>query len=102
MFNIFTEHFENGNLEQTAKKNQSNYSLILGKLISDIITFVSDLINDDVFSKCKRGVKIINCARGGIIDEDALLRALNNGQCGGAGLDVFVEVILPTRATIFH
>ena len=56
--------------------------------------FVSDLINDEVFSKCKRGVKIINCARGGIVDEDALLKALNDGRCGGAGLDVFVEVTL--------
>lgn len=36
-----------------------------------------DLINDDVFNKCKKGVKIINVARGGIIDEAALLRALN-------------------------
>ena len=50
------------------------------------------MINDDVFSRCKRGVRVINCARGGIIDEDALLRALESGQCGGAGLDVFVEV----------
>jgi len=36
-----------------------------------------DLINDDVFNKCKKGVKIINVARGGIVDEAALLRALN-------------------------
>ena len=54
--------------------------------------FISDLINDEVLGKCKRGVKIINCARGGIVDDDALLIALNNGQCGGAGLDVFVDV----------
>ncbi len=52
----------------------------------------ADMINDDVFGKCKPGMKVINCARGGIIDEEALIRALNNGQCGGAGLDVFVDV----------
>ncbi|KAL7865478.1 hypothetical protein SRHO_G00107250 [Serrasalmus rhombeus] len=49
------------------------------------------LLNDVSFAKCKRGVKVVNCARGGIIDEAALLRALESGQCGGAGLDVFVE-----------
>lgn len=51
-----------------------------------------DLINAKVLALCRKGVKIINCARGGIIDEDALLDALNSGQCGGAGLDVFLEV----------
>ncbi|XP_038645387.1 D-3-phosphoglycerate dehydrogenase [Scyliorhinus canicula] len=49
------------------------------------------LLNDETFAKCKKGVKVINCARGGIIDEEALLRALDSGQCGGAGLDVFEE-----------
>ncbi len=39
---------------------------------------------------CKKGVRVINCARGGIIDEECLLNALENGQCAGAGLDVFV------------
>ena len=50
------------------------------------------MINAEAFAKCKKGVKIINCARGGIVDEDALLEALKIGQCGGAGLDVFVQV----------
>ena len=54
--------------------------------------FCSGLLNDESFAKCKKGVKVINCARGGIIDEAALLRALESGQCGGAGLDVYVEV----------
>jgi D-3-phosphoglycerate dehydrogenase / 2-oxoglutarate reductase len=47
------------------------------------------LLNDEVFGKCKKGVRVVNCARGGIIDEGALLRALKSGQVGGAALDVF-------------
>lgn len=47
------------------------------------------LLNDEAFRKCKKGVRVINCARGGIIDEGALLRALESGQAGGAALDVF-------------
>jgi len=56
-----------------------------------LIEQTKNLINDDVFNKCKKGVKIINVARGGIVDEAALLRALNDGKCGGAGLDVLTE-----------
>jgi D-3-phosphoglycerate dehydrogenase len=47
------------------------------------------LLNDEVFRKCKKGVRVVNCARGGIVDEGALLRALESGQVGGAALDVF-------------
>ncbi|XP_076810139.1 D-3-phosphoglycerate dehydrogenase-like [Clavelina lepadiformis] len=56
-----------------------------------LIPQTKGLLNDASFAKCKKGVRVINCARGGIIDEDALLRALQSGQCGGAGLDVYVE-----------
>ena len=49
------------------------------------------MINDAVFAKCKRGVRFVNVARGGIIDEEALLRALVSGRCGGAALDVFTQ-----------
>jgi D-3-phosphoglycerate dehydrogenase len=47
------------------------------------------LLNDATFALCKKGVRVVNCARGGIIDEKALLRALESGQAGGAALDVF-------------
>ncbi|XP_047457942.1 D-3-phosphoglycerate dehydrogenase [Mugil cephalus] len=60
------------------------------------------LLNDESFAKCKKGVKVVNCARGGIIDEDALLRALESGQCGGAGLDVFVEEPPKNRSLVEH
>ena len=39
----------------------------------------------------KKGVRIINCARGGLVDEQALVDALNSGQVAGAAFDVFVE-----------
>ena len=47
------------------------------------------LFNAERFSKCKKGVRIINTARGELIDEQALLAALQSGHVGGAGLDVF-------------
>lgn len=50
------------------------------------------LLNDSTFAQCKKGVCVVNCARGGIVDEGALLRALQSGQCAGAALDVFTEV----------
>jgi D-3-phosphoglycerate dehydrogenase len=47
------------------------------------------LFNDATLSKCKPGVRLINVARGGVIDEPALLRALNSGLVSQAALDVF-------------
>ncbi len=47
-----------------------------------------NLFNDTTFSQMKRGAFIINVTRGEIIDGDALVRALKDGRCGGAGLDV--------------
>ena len=49
------------------------------------------MVNAAAFAKMKKGVKIVNCARGGIVDEAALAAALASGQCGGCGFDVFVE-----------
>lgn len=49
----------------------------------------SKIFNDENFAKMKKGVRIINVARGGVIDEDALMRALDNGTVAQAALDVF-------------
>jgi D-3-phosphoglycerate dehydrogenase len=49
------------------------------------------MIGRDELARCKRGVRIINCARGGIIDEMALLEAIESGHVAGAALDVFVQ-----------
>lgn len=47
-----------------------------------------DLICAATLAKCKKGVKVINVARGGIINEADLLSSLESGQCGGAAIDV--------------
>lgn len=48
-----------------------------------------NMISREQLAVMKDGVRIINCARGGIIDEEALLEALESGKVAGAGLDVF-------------
>ncbi|WP_031555200.1 phosphoglycerate dehydrogenase [Parvularcula oceani] len=48
-----------------------------------------NILSGEALSKTKRGVRIINCARGGLIDERALAEALDAGQVAGAALDVF-------------
>ncbi len=50
--------------------------------------------------KTKRGVRIINCARGGLIDEAALVQALQDGHVAGAALDVFEVEPLPSDSSL--
>ena len=64
---------------------------------SDIITVhvprtkeTLGMIGRQALARAKRGVLVVNAARGGIVDEEALLEALNDGRVGGAALDVFV------------
>lgn len=49
------------------------------------------MIGADAFASMKDGVRIVNCARGGVIDEDALLGAIQAGKVAGAALDVYEE-----------
>src|SRR5271157_3804938 len=51
----------------------------------------ANMIGKDQFAKMKNGVRVINCARGGIIDENALHDALVSGKVAGAALDVYAE-----------
>ena len=51
----------------------------------------ANMIGKDQFAKMKKGVRVINCARGGIIDENALHDALVSGKVAGAALDVYAE-----------
>jgi D-3-phosphoglycerate dehydrogenase len=47
------------------------------------------IVGREAFAKMKRGVRVINCARGGLVDEDALYDAIKSGTVAGAALDVF-------------
>ncbi|WP_306366680.1 phosphoglycerate dehydrogenase [Nocardiopsis sp. CC223A] len=49
------------------------------------------LIGEEALHKVKPNVRVINAARGGILDEDALYRALKDGRVAGAGIDVFAK-----------
>ena len=60
------------------------------------------LIGAEELAKMKAGVILINCARGGVIDETALLEFLNNGHIGGAGLDAFMNEPTPNPALLNH
>ncbi|KHD84395.1 D-3-phosphoglycerate dehydrogenase [Heyndrickxia ginsengihumi] len=54
-----------------------------------LIKDTKHLINEAFLAKTKKGVRLVNCARGGLIDEHALLAALHSGHVAGAALDVF-------------
>lgn len=63
---------------------------------SDVVTVhipggagTKGMIGRDALAKCRKGARIINCARGGIVDEAALAEALQSGQIAGAAIDVF-------------
>ncbi|HEV2561292.1 MAG TPA: phosphoglycerate dehydrogenase [Rhizomicrobium sp.] len=72
---------------------------------ADFITLHTPLTNDtrniisaDAITKMKKGARVINCARGGLVDEAALKAALDSGHLAGAALDVFEEE--PAKANV--
>ncbi|MES2692752.1 MAG: phosphoglycerate dehydrogenase [Verrucomicrobiota bacterium] len=66
---------------------QSDYITVHMPLTDD----TKYMIDEAAFEKCKKGLRIFNCARGGIIKESALIAALKSGKVAAAGLDVFED-----------
>lgn len=60
------------------------------------------ILGKEEFAKMKDGAVVINTARGGVVDEDALLEALNSGKLYGAGIDVFVGEPSPKPELVNH
>jgi len=66
---------------------QSDFISIHVPLTND----TKNLVNAESFAKMKDGIKLINCARGGIVDEAALVEAVKSGKVSGAAFDVFAK-----------
>lgn len=60
------------------------------------------LLGKEEIAKMKDGVAVVNCARGGVIDEEALIEALDSGKVSFAGLDVFVNEPTPSEKVLSH
>ena len=60
----------------------------------------TNLFNEQTLAKMKKSAYLINCARGGIVDEETLCNAVSEGQVAGAALDVFATEPLPNTSRI--
>lgn|SRR5690606_17017583 len=72
---------------------------------ADVITIHvpgGKILGAEELAKTRKGVVLVNAARGGVIDEEALLAALESGQVSAAGLDVFVNEPTPNEALLTH
>ena len=86
--NITAEHIEKAGFENVSLDElyeRSDYITVhVPKLPA-----TTNLLDREAFDRMKDGVMVLNCARGGIINEEALLAAINEGKVAGAALDVF-------------
>lgn len=60
------------------------------------------ILGKEEFDKMKTGVGVVNCSRGGTLDEEALVEALNSGKVSFAGLDVFDNEPTPLQSILTH
>lgn len=97
--------------QETVEKNyQYIYHAELADLLSacDVISLhmpslpsTRGMFNAERFAQMKKGIFIVNCARGDIIDEDALYEALKSGKVAGAAVDVLCSEPMDTKSKLF-
>jgi D-2-hydroxyacid dehydrogenase (NADP+) len=83
--------------EITAAAAELDYFVLLLPLEPD----TRNIVDDRVLAAIKPGAYLINLARGGVLDEAALIRALNNGRLAGAALDALATEPLPTASLLW-
>lgn len=90
----FSVYLETGDMDEMLKKADfiTLHVPFLGKPV----------LGKEEFAKMKNGVIVVNAARGGVVDEDALLEALDSGKVTAAGLDVFVGEPTPRKDLLEH
>jgi len=87
----------------TLKSSPMDDMLKVADVITLHIPFLGEaVLSTDQFNKMKKGAILINASRGGTVDEDAMLAALENGTLAAAGLDVFVGEPTPRRDILDH
>jgi D-3-phosphoglycerate dehydrogenase / 2-oxoglutarate reductase len=86
--NVLEHELEHGNGEPVSLQDLYAWSDFIS-LHLPLNVQTRDLIGPMAFAQMKDGVRIVSTARGGIVDESALLSALNSGKVAAAGLDVF-------------
>jgi len=101
-----TQHAESlladkGTWPQDSSRLASTADIIILTCVQDSTT--RGMINTEFLEKCRTGVRIINVARGGLLEYDAVLAGLNSGKIGGCGLDVqFWEPFDPDDPLAIH
>ncbi|RZL40830.1 MAG: 3-phosphoglycerate dehydrogenase, partial [Pedobacter sp.] len=99
-----TLEFQGGKSVSIPIKTVSLDEVIAGSDFLSLHTPFADkpILGAEEFAKMKNGVGIVNCSRGGTIDESALIEALNLGKVSFAGLDVFNNEPTPLAEILTH
>ncbi|MGM0640443.1 MAG: hydroxyacid dehydrogenase [Thermotogota bacterium] len=107
-FNVKVKVFDVYEIDQNTKKEYNIEQVSFEEILkeSDIVSLhiphndkTHHIISDTEFEKMKDNALLINCARGGVVDENALLKALKENMIAGAGLDVYEEE--PAKADFY-
>ncbi|MFT6810371.1 MAG: D-3-phosphoglycerate dehydrogenase [Saprospiraceae bacterium] len=91
------------NMKHTVKTVSMDEMLSKADVVTLHVPFLGKpVLSTEEFSKMKDGVVLINCSRGGTVDEDAMLAALESGKLAAAGVDVFINEPTPRTDILEH